>query len=416
MNKEYTIDFIKQLDTTVLDHLQKEGHELIWFTDLGSSIVESTKSLPIVVTDHHSCSKETDLPFHLNPHLFGLDGSYQLSGAGATYLVATSIDKTLRYLAGIAIVGACGDLQDRKHRRLIGVNEQIIKDGEQAHVLTRQMDISYFGRETRPIHKMLQYANDPILPGITGREQAALQFLDDHHIIIKDDGKWRRWIHLSKQERKTILSALATLLLQKGFGHQTTVRLLSEIYLLTQEEEGSELHDTKEFATLLNSTARYGQYEVGLDVCLGDRSTALRKARSLLRGHRKNLVEGMQYAKEEGIIQRQYVQYFHAKMGIRDTIVGIVTNMLLNDEDIRTDLPLIGFADKNKSEVKASARAHQMLVDKGLDLSKVITSAARQVDGSGGGHNIAAGATIPKGKEETFLLHVEEEVKKQLYP
>jgi RecJ-like exonuclease len=36
------------------------------------------------------------------------------------------------------------------------------------------------------------------------------------------------------------------------------------------------------------------------------------------------------------------------------------------------------------------------------------------VDGTGGGHNIAAGATIPKGKEEMFLHHFEQEVKKQL--
>jgi len=414
MEKDYSIDFIKQLDSKVVQRLIGEDHELVWFTDLGSSIVESQTSLPMVVTDHHSCGDGSDLPIHLNPHLFGLDGGFQLSGAGATYLVATSVDTQNQSLAGLAIVGACGDLQDRKHRRLTGVNEQIVIEGEQAGVLARQLDISYFGRETRPIHKMLQYANDPIIPGITGREQAALRFLDECNIIIKDGEDWRRWFHLSKRERTIILSALANRLLSKGFGHQTTMRLLSETYLLIKEEEGSELHDSKEFATLLNSTARYGQYDVGLAVCLGDRGAALKKARSLLRGHRKNLVEGLQYAKEEGITQGHYVQYFHANMGIRDTIIGIVTNMLLNDDDIRADLPLIGFADKNKNEVKASARASQMLVDKGLDLSKALTHAAHQVDGSGGGHNIAAGATIPKGKELEFLKIVEQEVKKQL--
>jgi RecJ-like exonuclease len=261
---------------------------------------------------------------------------------------------------------------------------------------------------------MLQYANDPMIPGITGREQAALRFLEQLHIPIKDQEKWRHWIHLSKRERQIVLSAIAKLLLQKGFGHQITTRLIGEVYTLNQEKEGTELHDAKEFATLLNSTARYGQYDVGLSVCLGDRDEALKKARSLLRGHRKNLVEGIQYAKDEGIIQRKYVQYFHANMGIRDTIIGIVTNMLLNEEETRADIPLVGFADKSKDEVKASARATQILVDKGLDLSVVINNAAKSVDGTGGGHNIAAGATIPKGKEEMFLHHFEQEVKKQL--
>jgi RecJ-like exonuclease len=35
------------------------------------------------------------------------------------------------------------------------------------------------------------------------------------------------------------------------------------------------------------------------------------------------------------------------------------------------------------------------------------------VGGYGGGHNIAAGATIPKGKEEEFLSNLEEVIKKQ---
>jgi len=72
----------------------------------------------------------------------------------------------------------------------------------------------------------------------------------------------------------------------------------------------------------LNSTARYGQFEVGLKVCLGDREKFLNKAKNLLLGHRHNLVEGIQFAKEEGIIKRQYLQFFHAGTGIRDTIVG----------------------------------------------------------------------------------------------
>ena len=40
--------------------------------------------------------------------------------------------------------------------------------------------------------------------------------------------------------------------------------------------------------------------------------------------------------------------------------------------------------------------------------------AAKQLDGVGGGHNIAAGATIPKGKEEEFLDLLEQEIKTQL--
>ncbi|MDI6887894.1 MAG: DHHA1 domain-containing protein, partial [Candidatus Thermoplasmatota archaeon] len=43
-----------------------------------------------------------------------------------------------------------------------------------------------------------------------------------------------------------------------------------------------------------------------------------------------------------------------------------------------------------------------------------LTKAAQVVGGIGGGHNIAAGATIPKGSEEEFLNEVERVIKEQL--
>jgi RecJ-like exonuclease len=239
-------------------------------------------------------------------------------------------------------------------------------------------------------------------------------FLRNLSIPLKEKKKWRRWIDLNNDERRRIISEIAFTLLSKGFGYKYVKRLLGKVYMLTEETLGTELHDAKEFATLLNSTARYGDYQIGLNVCLGDRKLSLQNARSLLQGHRLNLVEGMQYAKIEGIHVRDYVQFFHAHNGIRDTIVGIVTNMLLNDGETRNDLPLIGFAVKNKDEIKASARTTQDLVEKGLDLSQIIKHAAKTVDGIGGGHNIAAGATIPKGTEEAFLSAFEEQVKLQL--
>lgn len=414
LGKEYSIEFVKQLDPPVLEQLKNDNHDLVWFTDLGSSICTNPPKISMVISDHHSCEEMLDVSFHLNPHLFGLDGSIHLSGAGATYLIAKAIDKNNVDLSALAIVGACGDLQDRRYRKLTGKNREILNDGEKTGVIRTQIDIQYFGRETRPVHKLLQYANDPLIPGVSGLESGSISFLQKKGIPLKDGETWRRWIDLGKQERQIILSELARLLLVKGFGHETVKRVIGEVYLLPKEDEGTELHDAKEFATLLNSTARYGQYEVGLNVCLGDREKWLKKARNLLRGHRQNLVEGVQFVKDEGIEQREFVQFFHAGSGIRDTIIGIVTNMLLNDEQTRNDMPLVGFAEKNNAEVKASARATQFLVDKGLDLSVAVRKAALSVNGVGGGHNIAAGATIPKGEEEKFLEVFEEEVKTQL--
>ena len=414
LGKEHSLECVKQLDDVVLNRLINENHELVWFTDLGSSISTDYPEINKIITDHHACPDDSDFSFHLNPHLFDRDGSYDVSGAGVTYLVSKYIDSKNVDLSALAIVGACGDLQARKFCRLYGTNREILKDGEEAGVIRNRKDIRYFGRETRPISKLLQYSSDPIIPGLTGREDVCASFLQDLNIRLKDGDYWRRWVDLNKEERQKIISSIAQMLLTKGFGYKIASRIIGEVYILSKEEQGTELHDAKEFATLLNSTARYGQHEVGLNVCLGDRDKWLQKARNLLRGHRHNLVEGLQFAKEEKIQKRKFLQFFHAGEGIRDTIIGIVTNMMLNSEEVDSNLPLIGFAHTGDGDVKVSARTTQALVDKGLNLSSALKHAAKELNGVGGGHDIAAGATIPKGKEEEFLELVEKEIGNQL--
>lgn len=414
LGKNYSIECIKQLDEVIVEKLMGEHHELVWFTDLGSGISTDYPDITKIITDHHACPVDSDAPFHLNPHLFGHDGSYEISGAGTTYLVSKAIDPKNKDLSALAIIGAVGDLQDHKFCELRGLNQDIIKDGKEIGVIETTKDLRYFGKETRPLAKLFQYATDPLIPGVSGREDACIALFQELQIPLKKGDEWRKWIDLEISEKRKIISAIIQMLLTKGFGYQVASRVIGETYLLCREKEGTELHDAKEFATLLNSTARYGKYVVGLQVCLGDRGKWLKEALSLLQGHRHNLVEGLQFAREEKIQKRSFIQFFHAGEGIRDTIIGIVTNMMLNGEEVDKRLPLLGFAFTENGDVKVSARASQSLVDQGLDLAVALTHAAKEVNGIGGGHNIAAGATIPKGKEEEFLRFVEEKIRSQL--
>ncbi|MCL2712989.1 MAG: DHH family phosphoesterase, partial [Methanomassiliicoccaceae archaeon] len=93
--------------------------------------------------------------------------------------------------------------------------------------------------------------------------------------------------------------------------------------------------------------------------------------------------------------------------------VGIVVSMLLGADNIRNDIPMIAFADSDDG-VKVSARADKGLIIKGLDLSVAVKDAAERVGGYGGGHNIAAGATIPKGREYDFLRIIEDIIASQI--
>ncbi len=65
-------------------------------------------------------------------------------------------------------------------------------------------------------------------------------------------------------------------------------------------------------------------------------------------------------------------------------------------------LPIIAFADSEDAH-KVSARGTQELVNRGLNLSEAISKVCHEIGGAGGGHDIAAGATVPAGKKELFI-------------
>ncbi|MFA6668994.1 MAG: DHH family phosphoesterase, partial [Candidatus Methanomethylophilaceae archaeon] len=86
---------------------------------------------------------------------------------------------------------------------------------------------------------------------------------------------------------------------------------------------------------------------------------------------------------------------------------------LLNGDGAYRGLPIIAFADSDDG-VKVSARAEKGMAERGLNLSEIMKKASSMVGGFGGGHNVAAGATIPGDKKEEFLEIVEDLVSAQV--
>ncbi len=424
---DHEVHFLKKLDTPTVEEIRDRGHELVWFTDLGSGMYHALADLPGLITDHHVPSspgiprgQRHDLRafasaemVQVNPHLVGLDGASEISSSGCAYLVARAVNRANEDLAALAVVGAVGDLQDRAQGRLVGLNRPIVEDGVRAGALEVIRDLRFFGRETRPLFKFLQYASDPPLPHLTEDQEACIVFFLELGVDLKEEETWRRWIDLAPFERRRVVSELATLLLERGYGHALVRRLVGEVYLLAREQEGTPLHDAKEFATLLNACGRYDAGEVGYRVCLGDREVSYERALELLQEHRGFIVDSLDVVREVGLETLEAVQYFHGGDRIRDTVVGIAAGMVLGSGDAKPDMPLLAFAQAEDG-VKVSARAPRHLLRQGLDLAEVLREAAARVEGEGGGHNVAAGATIPPGTEEAFLEIVDRLVREQL--
>jgi RecJ-like exonuclease len=75
---------------------------------------------------------------------------------------------------------------------------------------------------------------------------------------------------------------------------------------------------------------------------------------------------------------------------------------------------VIAFAEESAEELKVSSRGSHALVRRGLDLSAVMREASRAVGGDGGGHDVAAGATIPIDERDAFLAEADRLVGEQL--
>ena len=172
--------------------------------------------------------------------------------------------------------------------------------------------------------------------------------------------------------------------------------LIGEVYLLKNRPENSEMYDASEFSTLLNACGRNNRTAIGLGVCL-DHEKYYEEAKDLLLLHRKNLREGVVYAKEH--IEDFGKFYFIDGRGvISDTIIGVIAGMLLS----KRDKPLIAASLDENNEIKISSR----LLDREstINLGKILTEVSLEIGGTGGGHKFAAGCTIPNNKINEFLL------------
>ncbi len=412
------ITFLKKLDDAATGLIRSKKDSLVWLNDLGSGYISRFTGMDMIIADHHepesvnpvvvengtSRLAESSI-YHLNAHLFGIEGSTEISSSTTSYFIARAVSDRNADLSGVAIVGAVGDLQDSRHGKLTGMNRLVLEDAVKCGAVEVIRDARFYGRETRPVTRLLEFSVDPPIPGISGDHAAALRVLDALGIEFVKDGKEKTWFDMRHSDRQKIVSFMVQKMISEGLHASEINSIVGETYIIhdpraPHDERMPE--DAKEFATLLNSCGRYAKYDTGLKLCLGERGTVLDDALSLLEGHRKNVSSAIRMVKQEGLTQLTSIQYFHMQDRVPDTIVGTIAGILMKSKDAEPGKVIVGFAF-SEGKVKVSCRGSNELVQRGLNLSEAIRKAAESVGGVGGGHSIAAGATVDAGKEDEFL-------------
>jgi single-stranded-DNA-specific exonuclease len=399
---------LKFITLDMIPDLKKEN-KLTIFSDLGSGQNLDhfkTSQSNVLILDHHpplrKISNESGF-LEINPHYHGIDGSFQVSGGGMCYLLA----RTFQFydLSWIGVLSAVGDMQNNLSGKLVGVNEEILKDSINQGMVKSNSDLSIYGRQTRPLFVALSYFGDVKLP-ITNNRNEAIQFLKKLDIPIKNGKKQRTLYDLSMDEKRRIFTELVRMMSQAVPPRYVKYipRLISgDSYEFIKEEKYSPLRDASEFSTAINACSRHKNPNIALKVIKGDRSGALDEMEELGKEHRRYLAQKMQWIQEEDRIKNlKNLQYFHGN-GIKSEVIGTIAGMILSYGDWRK--PMMGFtqiSDEN-DDLKVSLRCSRLLAFDGINFGQLINKVAAKVGGSGGGHSVACGAYIPGDKEEKFL-------------
>ncbi len=375
-NRKYRRRCVKKVDDRLIDELKNEKE--IIFVDLGGGATRVNELKDVVIIDHHQTEGIEKL--QVNPLLYGIDGGEELSASGTAYSV-------FREKVELAVVGAVGDMQ----YPLKGKNREIMLEGVEQGSIRIENDLMFYGRYSRPLAQFLEYSDDPYIPGISYREDRALRLLESLGIELKEGEGYRRYAGLTKDEKTKLISALADILVERG-KIKSTDELVGESYVFPHNPM-NETFEANEFSTLLNACGRHGKDDVAIGVALG-KEEYFEEARSLLQLHRRMLKEGIEFAAKN--IQDLGGFFFLDGRGVIDeSVIGIVCGMRAQQIWKK---PMMGIAAGGKGEIKVSTRG------KGVNLGLALKESAGPVGGMGGGHRMAAGASIPDEKLNEFLL------------
>ena len=422
LGARYRIRVMQWVDEKIISEVTADKPQLVIMTDFGSGYLdllnEKIPNNKIVILDHHQITGKQDNPNFtmLNPHIYAIDGAIEVSGSGVAYFAARAVNPANVDCAPIALIGALGDMQDKyEGRSLKGLNEIIVNDAISAGLLKVEKDLTFFGRETRPIHRMISSTTNPFIPGLSGLETESLNFVTNLGFPLKQGDKLRSLCDLNQDERKILCSALANYLLSKGL-HTLVDSLIGNVYILVKEAPNTALRDGREFSVLLNSTGRMDRPSLGIAICMGDRKSALEDANKLLEDYRKNINKYLVWVAEkpDRLRELENIYVIYGESYINEKIIGTVSSILVST--LANNLkPLLAFANiEEEKAAKFSGRTTEAALMKGVNLGDVMRIASEANAGKGGGHNIAAGSQVPLDKVEAFIKMADELVGRQL--
>jgi single-stranded-DNA-specific exonuclease len=379
--------------------LAEEQNELIIFSDMGSGQIETIEKLntKVIILDHHQFirpSKTNDI-IQINANALGINGNYEACGATLSYRFATTLNTENKILAPIALAGAIGDKQHIGGIK--GFNQQILETALKDKLLTTRIGSKLYGKN---IYDALYYSIDPFYKNLSGNDPEIKRLLK--LLSLPEDTSLDS---LSEDTVKKINSLLLIQLLEAEV--QPTI---IDIVFRTRYYAPILHCELERFADLLDACGKNDARSLGLSICLGN-TKDITEAEKIEKDYKTKILQELQKLATDTYEHTTAFHYFYSESSsLGGVVAGIAINYVVDNSK-----PLFSLTRKDH-EIHISCRGTQPLVTQGLDLGHAMKTVATELNGFGGGHKIAAGATIAADKEQEFISKVTTIINNQVKP
>jgi len=257
-------------------------------------------------------------------------------------------------------------------------------------------DLKIAYKNEEPIYKSLAYTINPVLPGLTGDLEGSMGFLEKMGVSYGI-----KFSDLSNEERDILKEELI----------KVNEKIFGTVYSMPREVPP--LKNIEDYARVLDACGKNKKYGLGLSICLGDKKESVGEAQKLVKKYQDNLVNGIDWIKKEGSVKLDYIQHIYTEDKRKKSLMGTLASVGLELEYLDPEKPVIAIS-KMDNIIKISGRTTNQQIQNGVNLGKALEQASKSFNGTGGGHNIAAGAVVPYKEMDNFLNLVNDIVSKQV--
>jgi len=410
---ELVNEYLKEKDVVIIDH-----HAPIQLTSAQTHLLNAARSSffssPVLINPYCDSTgigigtengatdgdvdADVDVDLDEEQHELVNERGSTISAAGLSYLVARCISDDERGkgnidLAGLAVAGTLGD----KLEFNTGLNRMILDEALQEGVISVKTGLKLGDGKIRDL---IFFATDPYIP-LAGKIEWIDAFLN--RLDIERD---KNSSDLTDEEEKRLTTPLLSLIQESQPDISDDV-LVGARYIFHFEV----IQDGMRFMRLIDACGRLGKSGIGIGLCLREGRLVDEAGTFYASIQEKLLSELTRIDGADGvdaIKELKNISYFFVQeRGVTGILAGIVADYLCTDKPVIVLNQMEPAEYGKKPETKVSARCNKKLllpsVPGRINLAKALEKASREVGGYGGGHPIAAGASIPKKSEEKFI-------------